>query len=252
MLARLSQKHDRGEMPLTIMATVESKHGAPFTVIHKHILRILLFLLIGSFFLPAHPWRHMSSTLLFDVIGTILSTILSNHLRNMAPKSSTNSHSATNPLGNLNYNPADDPYYISNLDSPIDSFIAEALEGVEITNIVHIVLESMRADSYPFKENGLLAQYIERTFEKPDDAVPITTANISPFIASLAESTLSWETMWATIPFTHKAMLGRTSPNEITNSQTIADNSRYQSIGAWSSNHQQSYINIVCHKSSGT
>ena len=115
----------------------------------------------------------------------------------------------TNPLGNLNYNPGDDPYYISNLDSPIDDFIADALEGVEFTNIVHIVLESMRADSYPFKEESQLMTYIKNNFEFREKGKSVTTSNVTPFIASLAKHTISWETMWSTIPFTHKAMLGR-------------------------------------------
>ena len=226
MLARLSLKHSRGDVSLAMSLTVDAKHETPLTLIHRPVVRVLLLLLLGSLFLPAHPWRHMSSSLLFDIVSTLLSAILSKHLRNMGAQSSTNSHPGTNPMGNLNYNPADDPYYISNLDSPIDSFIAEAIDGLEFTNIVHIVLESMRADSYPFKENGLLAQHIEQSFEKPPNSVPITTSNISPFIASLAENTISWETMWATIPFTHKAMLGRNPPPKKipTNAQIISDN----------------------------
>ena len=109
------------------------------------------------------------------------------------------------------YNPANDPYYISNLATPVDAFIAEALEGVTFTNIVHIVLESMRSDSYPFNEFGPLANYVNENYGDEPHRQPITTSNVTPFIASLAEHTISWETVWATIAYTHKAMLGRIS-----------------------------------------
>ena len=204
IIARLCQP-DQGA---TLPTTMEHKQGPSRKLIKQPLVRVLLVLIIGGLFLPAHPWRRMASTLLFDVFATILSVVLTKHIRNIKAQS-TNSNFGSNPLGNLNYNPANDPYYISNLDQPIDDVIAQAIEGLEFTNVVHIVLESMRADSYPFKENSLLANHADQNFEKPSYSVPITTSNISPFIASLAEHTISWETMWATIPFTHKAMLGR-------------------------------------------
>jgi hypothetical protein len=113
---------------------------------------------------------------------------------------------------NLNYNPAEDPYYISNLDLPVDEFIASALKNLRFTNIVHIVLESMREDSYPYDEQGLLHQYIQTNMTPVQNGTPVNTQTITPFIDSLAEHTLSWHTMWSTIPYTHKAMLGCTSP----------------------------------------
>jgi hypothetical protein len=114
----------------------------------------------------------------------------------------------SNPLGDLNYNPANDPYYITNMDEPIDEFIASALEGVQFTNVFHIILESMREDSFPYDENGLLHQHIQENMEPAENGVPVTTENITPFIASLAENTISWHTVWSTIPYTHKAMMG--------------------------------------------
>ena len=163
---------------------------------------------IGTLFLPAQPWRHLTATMVYDVIGAISTVIISQHLKD----STTGCPTVTvgsNPFGNLNYDPADDPYYISNLDQPIDAFIASALKGTEFTNIVHIILESMREDSFPYDENGLLHQHIQKNLEPAEDGIPVTTENITPFIASLAENTLSWHTVWATVPYTHKAMLGR-------------------------------------------
>jgi hypothetical protein len=119
---------------------------------------------------------------------------------------------SNNPFGNLNYDPANDPYYVSNIHLPIDDFIRSALEDTKFTNIVHIVLESMREDSYPFQEDGLLNQHI-RAHERPvRGGTPVNTETLTPFIASLAEHTISWHTMWSTIPYTHKAMLGCISP----------------------------------------
>jgi len=205
MLARIGcQKRDRWET----LATAESRKETRRKFINQPHVRLLLLLVIGNLFLP-QPWRQMASTLLFDTVISISSVLIIKHLRNLAGDSVKGSDFGDNPLGNLNYNPSNDPFYISNLDSPIHEFVAEALGGLEFTNVVHIVLESMRADSYPFKEDGHLATYIERSFDKPTGAKPITASNVSPFITSLAEQTISWETMWATVPFTHKAMLGR-------------------------------------------
>jgi len=114
----------------------------------------------------------------------------------------------SNPLGNFNYDLNDNPYFISNLDQPIDTFIASALEGTEFTNIFHIVLESMRENPFLYDEAGLLYQHIQRNLEPAKEGVPITTENITRFIASLAENTLSWHTVWVTVPYTQKAMLG--------------------------------------------
>jgi hypothetical protein len=153
----------------------------------------------------------MTSSLLLDVIGGIASVFVAKIVRHMfVPAGSSNY--ASNPLGNLNYNPWEDPYYISNLDSPIDGFIAEALDGVKFQNIVHIVLESVRADCFPFQEQGPFVNYIKENFRPHKNGSAITTANITPFIASLAENTISWDTMWSIVPFTHKALLGRIHP----------------------------------------
>lgn len=186
----------------------------PHWIVQRFYSRPLIFLtsflLIGSLLLHGQPWKHIRSTLLFDVVTTILSVLFNKALREKKQDCGVVGL-GTNPLGNLNYNPGTDPYYISNLESPLDDFIENALEGVQITNIVHIVLESMRADSYPFKEESELMTYIKKNFEFRTNAKPATISNVSPFIASLAEHTISWETVWSTIPFTHKAMLGRIS-----------------------------------------
>jgi len=146
--------------------------------------------------------------MVYVVIHAISIVIITHNVRDNTIDCPT-MNTGSNPLGNLNYDPTDDPYYISNLDQPIDAFIASALEGTRFTNIFHIVLESMRDDSFPYDENGLLHQHIQENLEAAEDGVPVTTGNITPFIASLAENTLSWHTVWATVPYTHKAMLGR-------------------------------------------
>ena len=169
---------------------------------------LLSVLSIGTIFLPARPWRHLTSTLIYDVVSSISTVIITQLLRDTT-SISANTKGRTNSFGNLNYDPADDPYYISNLDQPIDTFIASALEDAKFTNIVHIVLESMREDSFPYDENGLLHQHIQKNLEPAEDGVPVTTKNVTPFIASLAENTISWHTVWATVPYTHKAILGR-------------------------------------------
>jgi hypothetical protein len=181
------------------------RYAAPFTL-------FTMALLIGSMFLPRHPWRHLTSTLLYDVVGTVSSIVLAKNIQNLY---GSDRGQATvigaNPLWDMNYNPADDPLYISNLDLPIDPFITSALEGTKFNNIVHIVLESMRSDSFPYQEDGHLDRYIKQNLELADGGTPITTETITPFISSLARNILSWDTMWSTIPYTHKAMLGRTS-----------------------------------------
>jgi hypothetical protein len=169
---------------------------------------LILFLPLGSVFLPQEPWKHMTATLLYDVVATISATITTKGLRD-TKGGERNTNRGSNPLGNFNYNPLEDPYYISNLDASVDPFIAAALEETQFTNIIHIVLESMRADSFPWQENGDLAKYIKDNYEQIPNGSDITTSQITPFIQSLAPNTISWETVWATIPFTHKAMLGR-------------------------------------------
>ena len=171
------------------------------------LVLLSIALLIGTIFLPAQPWRHLTSTIIYDVISAISTVIITQHFKEKTSSWSP-MDAGSNPLGNLNYNPADDPYYISNLDQPIDPFIASALKGAKFTNIFHIVLESMREDSFPYNENGFLHQHILKHHEPVEDGIPVTTENVTPFIASLAENTLSWHTLWTTVPFTHKAMIG--------------------------------------------
>ena len=176
----------------------------------KIFIRVLTALSVSTLFLPAQPWRHLTSTLLFDVVKAVSTVLVAQHLRGEGGVF-TGPVVGSNPLGTLRYNPAEDPYYITNLDEPVDEFFASALEGVKFTNIMHIVLESMRSDSYPYDEDGLLAQHIKLNEEPPDEGgTPINTETITPFISSLADNTISWHTMWSTIPYTHKAMLGRT------------------------------------------
>jgi hypothetical protein len=168
------------------------------------------FLILGALFLPRQPWRHLTSTLLYDIVGTVSSVMLSRSVHDRVECSipSNATMAGSHPFGDSLYIPAEDQYYISNLDQMVDPFIAQALEGTQFTNIVHIVLESMRADCFPFQEDGLLSQHIQTKFPPADDETTITTQTITPFISSLAENIISWDTVWATIPFTHKSMLG--------------------------------------------
>lgn len=172
---------------------------------------LALFLIVFGLFLPSQQLRQMKSTLLIDVIGSIISVFISKAIRHISVPAASSNY-GSNPLGNLNYNPSEDPYYISNLDSPIDEFIAKALDEARFQNIVHIVLESVRADCFPFQEQSPFVDYIKDNFRPHKNGSAITTANVTPFIASLAEHTLSWETMWTIVPFTHKALIGRKYP----------------------------------------
>lgn len=171
------------------------------------LVQFILVLLVGSLCIRSQPWKQMTSTLMLDIVGNI-GSVLTPKLHRIETTPGYR-ELVVNYLGTLNYTPADDPYYISNLDEPVIDFIADALEGVKFKHIVHIVLESMRADSFPFQENSHLVNYIRSNFPPHVNGTPITTANISPFIASLVEHTISWETMWTHIPWTHKAIIAR-------------------------------------------
>ena len=185
---------------------LSGEHGFFETLITSPLTRILFVLVFITVLLPPNPWRHLSSTLLYEVVEALSKVAVAKAFYgNVCSKESV---FGSNPLGNLNYNPAHDPYYISNLHQPIDEFIASALEDSHFTNIVHIVLESMREDSYPYQEDGLLNQHIITNMQLVKGGTPINTQTITPFIASLADHTLSWHTTWATIPYTHKTMLG--------------------------------------------
>lgn len=217
MLARRVTESRHGRPESLLSEKAEESHdfgggGGPFRrFIREPFMLVILFLLFGAMLLPSQPWQHMTATLLYDVVGTVSSAIITKSLRDMRGQCSKSTVGG-NPFGGTNYNPVEDPYYVSNLDSPMDPFIAKALEGTQFTNIVHIVLESMRDDSYPWNEDGLLAHHIDTHFSKVEGGTAMTTENITPFIESLAQHTISWETVWATIPFTHKAMLGRKIP----------------------------------------
>jgi len=178
------------------------------TLIAAPLIRILFVLLIITLLLPPNPWRHLSTTLVYEVVEALSTIVVAKAFYGNACYSE--SMLGSNPLRNLRYNPANDPYYISNLHQPIDEFIASALEDTQFTNIVHIVLESMREDSYPYQEDGLLNQNIVNNMQLVNGGTPVDAQTITPFISSLAENTLSWHTMWATIPYTHKTMLGCT------------------------------------------
>ena len=183
----------------------------PFrAALSKPKVQVTLFLLLATFFLPPHPWRHMTATLGYNIsvasFRVIGSHAFGRHDRH-AVQSCNSEGSPPVPFnfGKSNYDPSTDPHYISNLDQSIDEYIARALESTDFTNIVHIILESMREDSFPYNQEGLLNKYIHESVQ-PQHA--ITTETITPFIQSLAEHTLSWHTMWTSVPFTHKAMLG--------------------------------------------
>lgn len=166
------------------------------------LTQLATVLFLASFCLPANPWKHMTSTVLYDAA----SSLASNPSR--MPIGGTRIENGTNPLGILNYNPSNDPYYVSNLDQPLDPFIEDALEDTYFQNIVHIVLESMRTDSFPYQEGGLLDEHIKKFYEPVS---PINTNTITPFMDSIAHNLIVWDTMFSTIPYTLKALLSRTN-----------------------------------------
>ena len=199
VVARVTlQRHKQHSMKERLLTTSPSVNydSAPTGIIRRFwntpFLPTISFLLIGAILLPQQPWRHMTSTLLYDVISTTSSVIITRTFRNQGGMSE-HSSIGKNPFRTLNYSPADDPYYISNLDSPIDPFIIDALEGTQFTNIVHIVLESMRSDSYPCNENSARMKYINEKFERVDGVPELTTSNIMLFISSLFEHSISGE-----------------------------------------------------------
>jgi hypothetical protein len=149
----------------------------------------------------------MTRTLLFDLAGAACDTVLERVKTESLVKGRL---PLLGPFESRKYNPSHDPYYISNLDRPIDDFIAHAIEDLHITNIVHIFLESMRWDSFPFQDDGLLNTHLH-TSPRLNITQPINSNTTTPFIASLAEHTLSWQTMWASAPFSHKVMMSRMS-----------------------------------------
>jgi hypothetical protein len=171
---------------------------------HPLSLGICFFLVTILFFSP-EPWKQMRSTLIYDVTRGIVSAA-GVEFRNEFATSSNNTDSIT--VGNLLYNPADDPYYVSNLDNEVYPLISNALKDIKFTNIVQIVLESVRADSYPFQEDGLLHQFIKTNIQPAENATPITTQTITPFIDSLGEHTIIWDQVWSLCPLTNKALLG--------------------------------------------
>lgn len=159
----------------------------------------------------------MRSTLLYDIVRDLWSAARDETVRTLGADQPLNavhpSGAGTEPLHfrHLLYNPTDDPYYVTNLDDDVLPLIAGALEGVKFTHIVQIVLESVRADSYPFQENGLLHQFIQKNIQPAENATPITTQNVTPFIYSVSEHMLHWDQVWSLCPLTNKALLGCTS-----------------------------------------
>jgi hypothetical protein len=196
----------------TLAANREDKSQSFKISTRMRTLRVRFVLVLGalsilSAFLPAYPWRHMTRTLLFDVAGAVWDTVLERVKTESLMKGRL---PPPGPFESRKYSPSHDPYYISNLDRPIDDFIAHAIEDLHITNIVHIFLESMRWDSFPFQDDGLLNTHLH-TSPRLNITQPISSNTITPFIASLAEHTLSWQTMWASAPFSHKVMMSRMS-----------------------------------------
>ncbi len=164
------------------------------------LTQFAMVLFLASFCLPANPWRHMTSTVLYDAATALASN------PSQTPTAGSRIENGTNPLGILNYNPSNDPYYVSNLDQPIDPFIASALEGTYFQNIVHIILESMRPDSFPYQEGGILDEHIKKFYTPVS---PINQNTITPFMESIATNLIVWDTMFSTIPYTLKALLSR-------------------------------------------
>jgi hypothetical protein len=166
--------------------------------IRRSVYWIIAVLVVGAVCLPKNPWSTIKSTLVLDLLSAIPLPL---------SRQPFSANHKLNPSSSYGYNPEKDPYYVTNLDDPLDPFIASALEDATFTNIVHIVLESMRSDSFPWQEGGILDQQIRDSMEKP--GYPVNTQTITPFIDSIASHTLTWNTMWSTIPYSLKAMLGR-------------------------------------------
>jgi len=180
----------------------------------KSVTRITIALCLGAIVLPQQPWRHLTSTLLWDISTSLIGVQGSPSAA--IPRNVNGTTGSKSP----GYTPSQDPYYISNLDQPLDPFIASALDGAEFKHIFHIVLESMRPDSFPYQEAGLLDQHIQKHFTPVS---PINTETITPFIASLADQTLQWDTMYASIPYTLKSKLGCTFPIRPSNRRSLRD-----------------------------
>jgi hypothetical protein len=178
------------------------------------IIKIAAIFCIGTIFLPRQPWRHLTSTLLWDISTSLV------NVQRTTSRPFIGDFDGTTGFKSPGYTPAEDPYYISNLDQPLDPFIASALEGTEFKHVFHIVLESMRSDSFPYQEDGLLDQHIRKHFIPVS---PITTETITPFIASLADHTLRWDTMYASIPYTLKSKLGCNVPTSSSKSRSLWD-----------------------------
>lgn len=191
----------------------ESKETRPRSRRGRWIFFLVILLLV-TIFLPEYPWRHLTATLPYEVtvaLATVIMSKVHSQYHQDAAACVDFSTLGEHPLGATNYNPANDPYYITNLDDPVDEFFHQALEDVHFTNIVHIQLESMREDSFPFDEEGLLNKHIKENLTPVEGGTPVNKDTITPFILSLANNTISWHTMWSTIPYTHKAMLSCTS-----------------------------------------
>jgi hypothetical protein len=165
---------------------------------------LLGFLTFGALFIPQEPWKHMTSTLLLDVTLGLSTIAMKGKQCSVETEPSLQVHFGTN----LGYSPHEDPFYITNLNDQIDPFIASALEGTKFTNVVELVLESVRGDCYPYKEDGPLHQFIKETVQPAANATPLTTKNITPFIDSLSSHTLVWDGAWSLCPLTNKAMMG--------------------------------------------
>jgi len=183
-------------------------HNFPF---HRLPLFIAIFLSFGALLLPREPWKHMTSPLLFDVTMGLSSIIMIG--RNCGGiDSSTGSTHASHFGTGLAYDPKEDPYYVTNLDLEIEPFIKTALKDVKFTHVVEIVLESVRGDCYPFKEDGLFHQFIKENVKPAVNGTPITAKTVTPFIDSLSKQSLLWDQVWSLCPLTNKAMMGCTFP----------------------------------------
>jgi hypothetical protein len=191
----------------TIRGRLGKLHTLPF---HRLPIVLALFLSFGALVLPQEPWKHMTSTVLFDVtLGLSSAIMMGNHC---GEESSAGLTQETHFGSGRAYNPADDPYYVTNLDLAIEPYIAKALEDVKFTHVVELVLESVRGDCYPFKENGLFHQFIKENIKPAVNATPITTKTVTPFIDSLSKQSLLWDQVWSLCPLTNKAMMGCTAP----------------------------------------
>src|SRR2546423_3844045 len=88
MLARRMVEARQGQPDLLLSEKVEFNElsggqGACRLFIREPFVTLTIFLLFGAMLLPCQPWKHMTATLLYDVVRTVSSAIITKSLRDM-------------------------------------------------------------------------------------------------------------------------------------------------------------------------